>query len=376
MKTIKDILLAVLLTFIAASCKEADEFSDVVFMTGTESSSITRLTIDGPATMGISATSSSKVVTDVKVSFAVDNTLVATYNGENGSNYKALPEGSFRLSSSESVIKAGSNVSDPVMFHLDSTEELEDGIVYLVPIALTNVEGMSLLQSGKTQYIIINRTIVTSALSLANTRFYVPNFQKDASLKSLPKLSMECRVKVNAFTTWDPYISTVMGIEFGENFLLRFGDVTIKNNQLQLTAKDQLTTPMAFETGKWYHIAAVFDGSTLSLYVDGALQVTKQATRGAVNLFDGGDFNFGYSYNGRYLNGYISEARVWTKALTQAEIEGNVCYVAPDTGGLLAYWRFNEGQGSKSVDFTGHGYDAVNHNGKDANWVEGVRCPE
>lgn len=377
MKTVKHILITVLLLLVAIACKQADEFTDVVFMTGTESSSITRLAIDGPTSMGVSATCSSKADADIKVAFAVDNSLVAAYNEENGTNYKVLPEGSFKLSETESIISSGSNVSNPVMFHLDSTKDMEDGVTYLVPIGLAKVEGKRLLKSGKTQYVIINRTIITNALDFRyGTRFHVPGFQKNASLKSMPKLSMECRVKVNTFTKENPYITSVMGIEDDEEiFLLRFGDVTIKNNQLQFTSKDQLTTSMTFETNKWYHIAIVFDGSTLRLYVNGKEQASKQATRGAVNLYNG-VFNFGYSYNGRYLDGSISEARIWSKALTQAEIEGNVCYVAPDTEGLLAYWRFNEGKGNLSKDLTGHGYDAINFNGQEAHWVEGIRCPE
>ena len=133
---------------------------------------------------------------------------------------------------------------------------------------------------------------------------------------------------------------------------------------------------MTFDTGKWYHVAAVYDGASLNIYVNGALEVTKAADkRKAVNLYDGGDFNIGYSYNGRYLNGAISEARVWTRALTQAEIEGNICYVAPDSEGLLAYWRFNEGTGNTSADMTGHGYNAERKTGTPT-WIEGVRCPE
>lgn len=371
-------IIAGISLLLLASCKEADEFRDVVYMTGTESTVISRLTIDGPATMGVSATCSSKIEgTDVKVSFTVEPGLVESYNVKNGTKYTVLPGGSYRLSESQSVIKAGSNVSEPIMFNIDSTEKLQEGVVYMLPISLANVEGKKMLDSGRTLYLIVNQTIITSACSLSGSvSFNVPKFKENPSLKSLQEFSMECRIKMNGFATWDPYISSIMGIESDENFLLRFGDVTIKNNQLQLTAKDQLTTPMTFDTGKWYHVAAVYDGASLNIYVNGALEVTKATDkRKAVNLYDGGDFNIGYSYNGRYLNGAISEARVWTRALTQAEIEGNICYVAPDSEGLLAYWRFNEGTGNTSADMTGHGYNAERKTGAPT-WIEGVRCPE
>lgn len=372
-------IIAGISLLLLASCQKADEFRDVVYMTGTESTVISRLTIDGPATVGLSATCSSKIEgADVKVGFKTEPDLVGSYNAKNGTKYTVLPEGSYRLSESQSLIKAGSNVSEPIMFSIDSTEKLQEGLVYMLPISLTSVEGKNMLESGRTLYLVVNQTIITSACSLSGSvSFNVPKFKENPSLKSLQAFSMECRVKMNGFANWDPFISSLIGIESGENFLLRFGDVkNIKNNQLQLTAKDQLTTPMAFDTGKWYHVAAVYDGASLSIYVNGALEVTKTADkRKAVNLYDGGDFNIGYSYNGRYLNGAISEARVWTRALSQAEIEGNICYVAPDSEGLLAYWRFNEGTGTTSTDMTGHGYNAEQKTGS-ATWIPGVRCPE
>lgn len=377
MKRLRYIIAGISLLLLA-SCQKADEFRDIVYMTGTESTVISRLTIDGPTTVGLSATCSSKIEgADVKVGFKAEPNLVDSYNAKNGTKYTVLPEGSYRLSESQSLIKAGSNVSEPIMFSIDSTENLQEGLVYMLPVSLTSVEGKNMLESGRTLYLIVNQTIITSVCSLSGSvSFNVPKFKENPSLKSLQTFSMECRIKVNSFTNSDPFISTIMGIESDENFLLRFGDVTIKNNQLQLTAKDQLTTPMAFDTGKWYHIAAVYDGASLSIYVNGALEVTKAADkRKAVNLYDGGDFNIGYSYNGRYLNGAISEARIWSRALSQAEIDGNICYVAPDSEDLLAYWRFNETTGDISTDLTGHGYNAERKTGNPT-WIPGIRCPE
>ncbi|MNR29247.1 hypothetical protein D3C85_1466240 [compost metagenome] len=88
-----------------------------------------------------------------------------------------------------------------------------------------------------------------------------------------------------------------------------------------------------------------------------------------------GGFHVGFSERGRYLNGYVSEARVWTRALTPNELQNNLCYVDPTTKGLLAYWRFNGAESGVNVtDLTGHGHTAVA--AKTINYVEGVRCPE
>lgn len=362
-----------------AACKNAEEFHDVVYMTGTESSVLSRLTIDGPATKGISATLSSKNTgADIKLTFEAKPELVDDYNAANGTKYAALPEGSYRLGEKNTVIKNGSNVSDPVMFFIDSPDKLQEGVVYMMPVSITSAEGVNVLESGKTQYIIINQVIVTNACNLGGScSFTVPAFNENPSLNAMGQLSMECRIYMNSFANYDPYISSIIGMEDGvECFLLRFGDVTIKPNQLQLTALDQLTTSMTFDTGKWYHVAAVYDGASMSIYVNGQLEVTKACDkRGPVNLYEG-IFKIGSSYSfGRIMNGYISEARVWSRALAQAEIEGNMCYVAPDSDGLLAYWRFNEGTGDRSEDLTGHGYHAERKNGT-VKWVAGVRCPD
>lgn len=378
MKTLNTIQLLIgFLFFFLTGCKNAEELSHLIYMTGTEKTTVSRITIDGPQSFGVSATCTAKAEQDLRVSFRIDNSLVDKYNNEKGTNYKVLPEQCYNLEKSESVIKQGSCVSTPVMFNLTTTEGMEDGAVYLVPISLASAEGYPILESCRTNYIVINRTIITKVLSLSGGRsLNVPNFTKDPSLQSIPQITMECRVKVNSFCNLDPYISSIMGIEYAENFLLRFGDVTIKNNQFQVTAKDQVTPEMTFDTGKWYHLAVVFDGNQFIVYINGEVAATKQATRGPVNLYDGGDFHFGFSYNGRFLDGFISEARIWTRPLSQVEIQENMCYVQPDSEGLLAYWRFNDGDPKTAKDFTGHGYDAQIKTGNTLEWADGIKCPE
>src|SRR4029077_7326970 len=131
----------------------------------------------------------------------------------------------------------------------------------------------TVLESSRTTYLIIKRTIITQAISLSPNYFTVPAFQTASTLNSIPKITMECRVFVNQFQTANPFISSVMGIE--ENFVLRFGDVSVANNQLQLagglinTKKYPVTSTTYFLPGKWYHIATVYDGSKISLYVNG-----------------------------------------------------------------------------------------------------------
>ena len=265
--------------------------------------------------------------------------------------------------------------------NITSTDNFTQGSIYCVPVTITTVEGgLGVLEPSRTIYVLINQTIITQATVLSPNYFTVPSFQTDPTLASVPKLTLEARVYVNAFQTVNPFISSVIGIE--ENFLVRFGDVAIQNNQVELAGglingnKYPVAGNTLFSTGQWYHVAAVYNGSTISVYVNGALDNYTVAEQGGINLTDtySGGFHVGYSADGRLTNGYVSEARVWTTAQTSAELINNLCYVDPTSKGLLAYWRFNEVDSAGNVtDLTGHGYTAVA--AKKVAFVAGVKCP-
>ena len=75
----------------------------------------------------------------------------------------------------------------------------------------------------------------------------------------------------------------------------------------------------------------------------------------------------------RMLDGEICEVRVWSVVRTREEIYRNMYDVDPQTPGLCAYWKFNEGQGDTVKDWTGHGNDAVSHS--PATWPTGIEGP-
>lgn len=362
------------------SCRKT-EFNDAIYFTGTEQSPAKRFTIEGPSSLGISVTYSAKTASDINVNIKVDESLVDAYNKKNETNYQFLPAGSFGLQAEQLVIKAGTNLSDPVSFSVNSLDDFEEGVTYCVPIKIVDVEGgVEVLESSRVLYVIVSRTIITKATVMTQNYFRVPSFQTTPTLASVGRLTMECRVFVNQFQTANPFISSVMGIE--ENFLLRFGDVSIANNQFQLAGglvngkKFPVNSKAFFSTGQWYHVAIVYNGSTMSLYINGVMDNYTDAETGNINLTDtySGGFLIGQSAGGRLLNGYISEARVWTKALTAKELQNNLCYVDPTSEGLLAYWRFNELDTDGSIaDLTGNGHKALPN--RAVTFVEGVRCP-
>ncbi|MEG1188649.1 MAG: DUF1735 domain-containing protein, partial [Bacteroidales bacterium] len=181
---LRNLYLVITLLILCYSCKNADKFTDVIYMTGTEQDVTTRFSIDGPASIGVSATSSKKVESDITVSFNVANHLIESYNKENGTNYKPLPENAYALSAQQSVMKSGSNVTEPIMFSILNLDDFEEGITYMAPISIAGIEGeLDVLESARTSYVVINRTIITHAASLNANSFSIPKFAEDANLQ-------------------------------------------------------------------------------------------------------------------------------------------------------------------------------------------------
>jgi hypothetical protein len=173
-------------------------------------------------------------------------------------------------------------------------------------------------------------------------------------------LSLEGWVKVTAFKTAFPYISSIMGIEDGNAAaMLRFGDATVAPNKMQFvltvgTAQYKVTSTATFTTNTWYHVAGTFDGTAMRMYINGVLDNTTNVTGTAAAT---GTFSLGRNYESlRTLNGSLDELRVWTRARTAAEIAANACQVSPTATGLEAYWRFDEGTGLTTQDLSGHGH--------------------
>lgn len=110
------------------------------------------------------------------------------------------------------------------------------------------------------------------------------------------------------------------------------------------------------DDGEWHHVVGTYNSGVASIYIDGTLDAT--ANRGAT--IGTGVVRFGFigtgseatSYNGTrgpssYFDGEIEELRIWSKALSLAEIREQMCQNY--TGGsvdLEAYFKFNEGVGT------------------------------
>ena len=74
----------------------------------------------------------------------------------------------------------------------------------------------------------------------------------------------------------------------------------------------------------WYHTILTYDGSLVALYLNGTL-VASSTTSGSLSYAADGNLNIGRknSFDGEYIQGKVSIARVYNRAFSRAEITQN-----------------------------------------------------
>lgn len=384
----KKIFIALSAIALLASCQKSvlytqglSENGIVAFSSSASGELSAFLEESGPVTFML--TSSVKVTEDVTVNFepSRDQAVLDAFNKSQGTSYELLPEENYKLLEKSALIKAGNAVSEPVTVNV-SIDGFQNGVIYCLPLKITGTSSkLTPIPGQEYAYVVIRGYVYASAANLpGGSYFEMPSTVSDPAL-ALEVCTMEIRVKANGWAGSNPFISSLIGVE--ENFLLRFGDISCDPNQLQLAGQGvSITSKAHFDTGKWYHVAVVADGikQTCDLYINGELDSSTPMGGKGINLGKvyNSKFAIGMSEKGRYLNGQVSEARVWGRKLSATELMNNQCAIADPVkeakeNKLLGYWKLDATNRGK--DLTGHGYDGYPH-GSVTYTEANIRCPE
>ena len=350
-----------IVTSMGLSCRKYKPFSDVILITGTETDNLVKFTVENtPSSIDVTASSTGLVTKNVTVNFAVDTSLVTTYNTQVKGSYFAAPANTYTLSAGSGVIHSGTNVSDPITVTLVSTDSLKEGRNYLIPITIKSVNGpQSVLETSRTVFLKIARVTQFNSIDLSNPGFYdIDTFA--TPILNISQFTFEIKCFMNSWHTGNPPISRLCnwGPQDQSTFnLLRFGEAGSDTNQLQwINSAGGMFSNTRFALKTWYTISCVCDGSSYRMYVNGNLDNSFDASG---QTYTWGALELGMSYAGyqvaqRFL-GRAAEIRFWNRPLSQTEIQGNLCAVDPNAPGLVSYWKLNEGSGQTFTDLTGGG---------------------
>lgn len=101
-----------------------------------------------------------------------------------------------------------------------------------------------------------------------------------------------------------------------------------------------LAAGMNLNANEWYHIAGIYDGATMKIYVNGVEQ-NSMAQTGAFEV-SASTFKIGAWAGGEHWNGSMDEVRVWNTARTQTELRENKHLTLNGSeSNLVAYYQFN-----------------------------------
>jgi len=306
-----------------------------------------------------------QVENEVSATLVADESLISEYESTYGEDVEMLPDSLYTLEGTDMVIEAGSNKSAAATVSFTNLTALDRNLVYVLPVALTNVKGEDVLESKtKAYYVFRAGALVNVVCGLKENRAY-PDWKNAEPVTNMSQFTLETLVYCNAF---GKTISTIMGIE--GNFLIRIGDAGVPDNQIQIaTSYGNLTSSdLQLETLKWYHVAVTFDSGSIVVYINGKEKLSGYKSLNSVNIGvahtneDDGSrcFWVGYSYSrDRYLDGYVAETRIWNKVLTAEDLNSNSHFytVDPESEGLVAYWKFDEGAGTTIKDYSQYGND-------------------
>lgn len=313
---------------------------------------------------------------DIEVSFKIDENLVAVYNKTFGREAVILPSEHYTMSENKVAISTGAVRSADIDIKFVNTNLLDREIFYVLPVTIANAD-IEVLESARTRYFVFMGGALINWAADIEQNYFPVSWGNSSLVSGLTRLTIESLLYLRTAEREgsDSQIMTFFGVENG--FLIRLGDtfapgqvmVVVGTGKYPTKANDRVKVPV----GEWFHLAVTFEADgALKIYINGELTSTTAVGSSSINLAS--KCYVGYSYNSnRWWPGLICETRVWNVVRTQKEIVSNSYDVDANTPGLIAYWKFDEGNGKTITDRSENG-NSITAAG-DLKWMS-VSLPE
>jgi hypothetical protein len=158
--------------------------------------------------------------------------------------------------------------------------------------------------------------IISGALQFDGFNDYV-DCGNPAALNIRDQMTLACWIKVASFTrAWQAIVTKgddsyrLCRASMGDSVHVGLGGTSLAGFDGAAVVADN----------EWHHVAATYDGAEALLYVDGvpdtAVPATGQINASSHNLFIGENSQM----RGRYLKGLVDDVRIYSCALSEAEV--------------------------------------------------------
>ena len=370
-------MLAAVLALGAVSCNRADKFNygkEIVLITGTDAAPLSKdqiLADEVPITYPFSVSATGLVPEDVNVHLMIDSLAVDAYNAANHTNYKSVPRNTVTVDDEYVVIKAGTATSVMTSVTLLDNTFIEEGINYVIPVSVAYLEGgtAEILDASRSLFIKLGKTMESYSLEIPTTTVY-STYSFGSNGYDLNAWTLE--IKAHPYNMKSRGSDQLCRLacwneDGGGQVLLRFNEngkpwktldiVAPSGRYVTGTTGEGDNEVGAFEPNQWYMISIVWDGSQMSVYVNGEKDTPWQNTISGSQSFKLNRFEIGMSWGGygssQSYTGRMAEMRIWNIARSQSDIASTLCSVDARSEGLLGYWKMNEGEGHIFRDSAG-----------------------
>lgn len=374
-------LVALVTGFAACNDADYDTLGVHAFVSESAANKSTKVTItEMGADAEITACLSEVASKDVKLKFVVDPDVLEQYNAKQAASFMVLPEDVYEFDP-EVIIKAGDYSAATTKIHIKPLPKEYVGESYALPLRLVSADGSVPVTSVTSTYVITTEAIVVSSLPMFIGR---SGLTADGFPVTLPQFTVEVRFQLNntAKRNRDVFLN-------GNGVLLRFEDPQNDTPEHKAHSLVQfqgdgwyLNPSLSFTPNKWQHLALTYDGTKVTLYVNGTFAGSKEGVCApefkTAGWFGGGDAGGGHGTADeqwwRDCKILMSEARIWSVCRTEAQVQNNMTTTSAKSQGLVAYWRFNEGEGNTFEDCTGNGH-TLKTSGTPT-WISGIKSTD
>jgi|GEM_PF-1642630 gliding motility-associated-like protein len=192
--------------------------------------------------------------------------------------------------------------------------------------------GNALNFDGVNDYVVLDNVGSNTSLQFANTTNY----------------TLEAWVKRTAATSGNASIIAKQNGNVAGNYSLGISSTGVPYLSREYTPW-AVNATSSLSLNEWHHIAGVFDGSSLKIYIDGVLSNSVTASGSitpsnvtAIKVAIGAMYTNSSPSN--FFNGSIDEARIWNVARTATQIQqAKDSALNGNETGLVAYYNFNQG---------------------------------
>jgi hypothetical protein len=312
---------------------------------------------------------------DIEITVSAAAKALAAYNKKYNKDYQLYPTNLWGFESDRVVVKKGSTgVSVDIIIQPQPEELVASGNIYVIPVTITNADGIGVLNGSETFIYILKRTpraTVAGFLKTDEAKVIQLPLEHPGGRIAYTELTFEFLIKIEEWSVGHNYalLCNNGGEDNGGQIYSRIengGFATgLAGGNFEWNIGDgeaigAVPINGKIELHKWYHVAMTFGKGQIQLYIDGYLRSKLDVARKEIVCTTGGytwvgaGTNNGYSSNRVRSVTMTSELRLWNVLRTQEQIRENMYNINPQTPGLLGYWKMNDGAGNTVKDYAGN----------------------